>query len=84
MGTHITSHSFASFDFQVFTSSGITTLFTMTSLQPIDFVSLGMVILDEIRIPNRAPLLDVVGGSGAFCTTPTCILSLLQTTDKLL
>jgi hypothetical protein len=84
MGTHIPSHSFASLAFQVHTSIDTTTLFTMTSSQPIEFVSLGIAIVDEIRIPNRAPLLDVVGGSGAFCTISICILSPLHTTDKLL
>jgi hypothetical protein len=33
----------------------------------IDFVSLGMVILDDISIPSRPLIKDVVGGSGAFC-----------------
>jgi len=32
------------------------------------FVSLGMVILDELRFPGKAPLLDVMGGSGAYGT----------------
>jgi hypothetical protein len=40
----------------------------MTLQTSIDFVSLGMVVLDEIRIPHRARLVDVVGGSGAFGT----------------
>jgi hypothetical protein len=41
-----------------------------TEIDPlIDFVSLGMVILDEIHIPNQPPMLDVVGGSGTFCIT---------------
>lgn len=35
----------------------------------IDFVSFGMVIIDEIRLPSCPPLLDVTGGSGAFCTS---------------
>ncbi|KAJ9157649.1 Carbohydrate/purine kinase [Pleurostoma richardsiae] len=30
------------------------------------FVSLGMVVLDELRAPGRSPLYDVLGGSGAF------------------
>ncbi|KAL4791473.1 Ribokinase-like protein [Aspergillus venezuelensis] len=34
----------------------------------ISFVSLGLVVLDEIRFPNKAPLRDVVGGSGAYAT----------------
>jgi hypothetical protein len=33
----------------------------------VDFVSLGMVILDDISVPNRELIKDVVGGSGAFC-----------------
>ncbi|KAF2033638.1 Ribokinase-like protein [Setomelanomma holmii] len=36
--------------------------------QVLDFVSLGMVVLDEIRTPGWPPLTDVVGGSGAFAT----------------
>ncbi|KAL4942739.1 hypothetical protein BDV06DRAFT_191558, partial [Aspergillus oleicola] len=32
------------------------------------FVSLGLVVLDEIRFPNRVPLKDAVGGSGAYAT----------------
>lgn len=34
----------------------------------ISCVSLGMVILDEIRMPNHPPLLDVIGGSSTFVT----------------
>lgn len=34
----------------------------------ISCVSLGMLILDEIRMPNKAPLLNVIGGSSAFVT----------------
>ena len=30
------------------------------------FTSLGLVVLDEIRFPNRAPLNDVLGGSGTY------------------
>ena len=30
------------------------------------FVSLGMVVLDELRFPDRPSLYDVPGGSGAF------------------
>ena len=32
------------------------------------FVSLGMVILDELRFPGQRPLVDVLGGSGAYST----------------
>ena len=32
----------------------------------VTFVSLGMVVLDELRFPGNAPLLDVMGGSRAF------------------
>lgn len=32
----------------------------------ISCVSLGMVILDEIRMPDKAPLLNVIGGSATF------------------
>ncbi|GIK03397.1 hypothetical protein Aspvir_007466 [Aspergillus viridinutans] len=34
----------------------------------ISFTSLGLVVLDEIRFPNQEPLLDVLGGSGAYAT----------------
>lgn len=34
----------------------------------ISCVSLGMVILDEIRMPNRPPLVNVIGGSATFVT----------------
>ncbi|KAF5859116.1 hypothetical protein ETB97_003304 [Aspergillus alliaceus] len=40
----------------------------MGHLQDILFVSLGLVVLDEIRFPNREPLTDVLGGSGAYAT----------------
>ncbi|KAI4638540.1 hypothetical protein J4E93_010095 [Alternaria ventricosa] len=31
-------------------------------------VSLGMVVIDEIHLPKRSPLIDVAGGSGAYAT----------------
>jgi hypothetical protein len=34
----------------------------------ISCVSLGMLIIDEIRMPGRAPLIDVIGGSATFVT----------------
>ncbi|KAI9925509.1 hypothetical protein ASPWEDRAFT_157025 [Aspergillus wentii DTO 134E9] len=34
----------------------------------ISFTSLGLIILDEIRFPNQAPLIDIIGGSGAYAT----------------
>ncbi|KAH9872702.1 hypothetical protein J1614_005096 [Plenodomus biglobosus] len=34
----------------------------------VDTVSLGMVVIDEIRLPSRPPLKDVAGGSGAYAT----------------
>lgn len=37
--------------------------------QEISFVSLGMVVLDEIRLSGQDPLTDIVGGSGAYGTT---------------
>ncbi|KAH7088389.1 Ribokinase-like protein [Paraphoma chrysanthemicola] len=40
----------------------------MSRSQPIEFVSLGMLVLDEIRIPGHPALTNVVGGSGAFST----------------
>ncbi|KAH2130692.1 hypothetical protein KXW66_007538 [Aspergillus fumigatus] len=38
------------------------------STPSISFTSLGLVVLDEIRFPNQEPLLDVLGGSGAYAT----------------
>lgn len=38
------------------------------STAEISCVSLGMVILDEIRMPDKAPLLNVIGGSATFVT----------------
>jgi hypothetical protein len=32
----------------------------------ISFASFGLVVLDEIRFPNRKPLTNVLGGSGAY------------------
>lgn len=32
----------------------------------VDFVSFGMVVLDELRFPGKPPLLDIMGGSGAY------------------
>ena len=34
----------------------------------LSFVSLGMVVLDELHFPDQQPLYDVVGGSGAYGT----------------
>ncbi|KAL3446490.1 Ribokinase-like protein [Aspergillus insuetus] len=34
----------------------------------VSFLSLGLVVLDEIRLPNRDPLTNVLGGSGAYAT----------------
>lgn len=34
----------------------------------ISCVSLGMLIIDEIRVPGKAPLSDVIGGSATFAT----------------
>ncbi|KAJ5569664.1 PfkB family kinase, partial [Penicillium hispanicum] len=34
--------------------------------QDISFTSFGLVVLDEIRFPNREPLTNVLGGSGAY------------------
>lgn len=38
------------------------------SATEVSCVSLGMVILDEIRMPNKAPLVNVIGGSATFVT----------------
>ncbi|KAF2807006.1 Ribokinase-like protein [Mytilinidion resinicola] len=32
------------------------------------FTSLGMIVLDEIRFPGKAPMFNVIGGSGAYAT----------------
>lgn len=34
--------------------------------QCISFTSLGLVLLDEIRIPNKEPLTNILGGSGTY------------------
>ncbi|KAE8336707.1 hypothetical protein BDV24DRAFT_168009 [Aspergillus arachidicola] len=34
----------------------------------ISFTSLGLVVLDEIRLPHKNPLTDILGGSGAYAT----------------
>ncbi|KAI4619986.1 hypothetical protein J4E80_004511 [Alternaria sp. BMP 0032] len=34
----------------------------------VDTVSLGMVVIDEIHLPHRSPLVDVAGGSGTYAT----------------
>ncbi|KAJ5272305.1 hypothetical protein N7478_007430 [Penicillium angulare] len=36
--------------------------------QDIFFASFGLVVLDEIRFPGRAPLTNILGGSGAYAT----------------
>ena len=40
--------------------------------QIVSFVSLGMVILDELRFHGQRPLTDVVGGSGAYGIQTRC------------
>ena len=41
----------------------------MTTTSPnIVGVSLGMVVIDEVRIPNKPPLRDLIGGSGSWAT----------------
>jgi hypothetical protein len=32
----------------------------------VTFVSLGMVVLDELRFPGKRPLSDVMGGSASY------------------
>ena len=32
----------------------------------ISFLSLGMVVLDELHFPGKKPLTDIIGGSGAY------------------
>jgi sugar/nucleoside kinase (ribokinase family) len=42
---------------------------TMANITPqISCVSLGMLIIDEIRMPSKSPLLNVIGGSSTFVT----------------
>lgn len=51
-----------------------------SSIPELRFVSLGMVVLDEIRFPHRSSLHDIPGGSGAYgesCTGISLILSIL-------
>ncbi|KAE8417498.1 putative PfkB family kinase [Aspergillus pseudocaelatus] len=38
------------------------------NIHGISFASLGLVVLDEIRLPHRKPLTDILGGSGAYAT----------------
>ncbi|KAB8225998.1 Ribokinase-like protein [Aspergillus novoparasiticus] len=45
------------------------------NIHDISFTSLGLVVLDEIRLPHKNPLTDILGGSGAYAkefkyTTP--------------
>lgn len=39
------------------------------------FVSLGMVVLDELRFPDAPTMYDVAGGSGAYSTVCASLLS---------
>ncbi|KAF1842052.1 Ribokinase-like protein [Cucurbitaria berberidis CBS 394.84] len=41
----------------------------------VDTVSLGMVVIDEIRLPSRPPLIDVAGGSGTYATLGSRLFS---------
>ena len=42
-------------------------------------VSLGMVVIDEIRFPSRAPIIDVAGGSAVYGTrTQSCLSTTLD------
>ncbi|OCL13399.1 pfkB family kinase [Glonium stellatum] len=36
--------------------------------QEVSFVSLGMVLLDELHVPGKSPIFDVIGGSGGYGT----------------
>lgn len=38
----------------------------MDEQEPICFASFGSVVLDEIRFPHQKPLMNVLGGSGAY------------------
>jgi hypothetical protein len=61
----------------------------MNQVQDILGVSLGMIILDAIQIPNKPRLHDVIGGSGSyvtlgqrlFATRPACIGCLIIAGD---
>lgn len=48
----------------------------------ISFTSLGLVVLDEIRFPNRTPLTDILGGSGTYCDYPSfdsiCLIDIVD------
>jgi hypothetical protein len=48
----------------------------------ISFTSLGLVVLDDIRFPNRAPLTDILGGSGTYGDSPSfdfvCLIDLVN------
>jgi hypothetical protein len=41
----------------------------------ISFTSLGLVVLDDIRCPDREPLTDVLGGSGTYGEFPVLKLA---------
>lgn len=49
----------------------------------IDFVSLGMVVLDELKLPNGDILQDCIGGSGAYSTLGARIASSPVETEKI-
>lgn len=46
----------------------------------ISFTSLGLVVLDEIRCPDRKPLADILGGSGTYGEFPVSHFELASTT----
>lgn len=52
--------------------------FVIMSPPAIDFVSLGMVVLDELRLPDGRVLHDCVGGSGAYSTLGARLVSTTQ------
>ena len=47
-------------------ASSVTTYLWPETPDDIRFVTLGLVVLDELHFAFKRPLIDVVGGSGAF------------------
>lgn len=48
------------------------------NIHDISFTSLGLVVLDEIRLPHKNPLTDILGGSGAYGGFPALHLILVS------
>jgi len=53
--------------------------FSTPKLEPVILsVSLGMVVIDEIHQPSRAPIIDIAGGSGTYGTRITARTKILS------